>query len=64
MRREARPEELKEIFRDVDSDVLWDLYMAGIVTYAPFEGPAIDHPVEMFAFIMRRLFPAVEDSDE
>lgn len=65
MSRPARLDELKERFHDVDSDVLWDLMMAEIVTADQGWGRLeISNNVQMFAFIMRRLFPAKEESDE
>jgi hypothetical protein len=57
-------EEMERYFSGVDSDVLDDLRWSGIVTYDWDSGMKIEDPVRMFAFIMKRAFPAESHSDE
>ena len=66
MSRPARHDELKETFSGVDSDVLWDLYMADIVYVDPSDWGRVEIPdnIAMFRFIMKRMFPAESHSDE
>lgn len=63
--RSAGLDELKEKFYGVDTDVLWDLMMADIVSSEQgWSRLEITDNVAMFGFIMRRLFPATVESDD
>lgn len=64
MSRRPHADEVEHAFSGVDKDILYDLRMADILEVQDWGQVVITDTTAMFKFILRRLHPAKEDSDE
>jgi len=60
MSRPARLDEIKQFFCDVDSDILWDIYMADICHVTDTDAFIVNDITRMFALILRRTHPEIK----
>jgi len=62
--RRPHSDEVERAFPGIDKDVLFDLRMADLLEVQDWGHVVITDPNRMFAFILRRLFPEVEEDND
>lgn len=60
-RRRPHADEVERAFPGVDKDVLYDLRMADLFEVQDWGNVVITDTNRMFAFLLRRMYPAQED---
>jgi len=64
MTRRPHADEVERAFPGVDKDVFYDLRMADILEVQDWGNIVVTDVNQMFAFILRRMHPEVEETDD